>query len=832
MILRQAKNDDFNDIYEFVKIAFQTADVKDGTEQDFVLKLRARNTYVPELELVAVEDKEVIGHIMFTKLYVQADNGVYVGLLLAPLAVKLEHRKQGIGESLIGAGFEIAKKLGFSSAFLAGNPKYYGRFGFKEIGEFGIENRTEIPNQFVLGYFQPTELQDLFLSVEWSSGNYPEKLVIAMKNSGAGDTAWDSDKLIGLINVLDDSIMTAYIHYLLVNPAYQGNGIGKELVRLVTEKYKDYLRIVLIAYDKEVKFYQNCGLEIGFSKIDFDLPYAVSIVVPLSRYVINQIEDEPSFEYFHHYRTVNAFIDNALLKCGLEIASMGYEYLCVGASHSTGGYSGVFQHKTAARLAGMGYIGKNALFISNKYGPAVRLGTIATDMPFDVGAPIKADCGDCDICKRACPAMAIRGENLIMNKKTKEKNLKFENLNIMQPILKALGNEGYEIPSPIQQQAIPAALEGRDLLGCAQTGTGKTAAFAVPIIQLLSNGIKTVPSNIGALVLTPTRELAIQIEESFRAYGKYTSLKYAVVFGGVSQIPQVEKLKRGVDVLIATPGRLLDLINQKLVSLDSIRIFVLDEADRMLDMGFIHDVKKILKLLPENKQTLFFSATMPPQIASMADAILRNPIKIAITPTSSTVDAIEQSLYFVDKGNKKKLLVELLRNKVLASVLVFTRTKHGADKVVKDLAKANIRALAIHGNKAQSTRQAALNEFKAGNIRVLVATDIAARGIDIDELSCVINYDLPEVPETYVHRIGRTGRAGLGGIAISFCNIDEKKYLLEIEKLIGKTIPKIEGHSYPMEILALTPKGQSTQRKKVPRLDMDKKHQDTKGKRR
>lgn len=410
--------------------------------------------------------------------------------------------------------------------------------------------------------------------------------------------------------------------------------------------------------------------------------------------------------------------------------------------------------------------------------------------------------------------------------------MKFTDLDIIQPILKALGEEGYEAPSPIQQQAIPAVLKGRDLIGCAQTGTGKTAAFAIPIIQLLNSGVKTAPSSIGALVLTPTRELAIQIEESFRAYGRYTSLKYAVVFGGVSQVPQVEQLKRGVDVLIATPGRLIDLLNQKLVSLSAIKIFVLDEADRMLDMGFIHDVKRIMERLPANKQTLFFSATMPDQISDMANSILKNPIRVAVTPISSTVDSIEQRLYLVDKGNKNKLLVELLRNEDLISTLVFTRTKHGADRVVRDLDRANIRALAIHGNKAQSARQAALNGFKAGDVRVLVATDIAARGIDIDELSHVINYDLPEVPETYVHRIGRTGRAGLSGTAISFCSIDEKKHLIGIERLIGKTITKVGEHAYPMQIFEPSPKIQIEARKKVLKESMAIKNQNAQGKRR
>jgi len=383
--------------------------------------------------------------------------------------------------------------------------------------------------------------------------------------------------------------------------------------------------------------------------------------------------------------------------------------------------------------------------------------------------------------------------------------MEFKDLQIIPPILKAVTEEGYREPSPIQAQAIPPALSGRDVLGCAQTGTGKTAAFALPMIQLLSVKRQKKPNSIGALVLTPTRELAIQIEESFRTYGKYTKLTYAVIFGGVSQVPQVNQLRRGVDVLIATPGRLLDLINQGIVSLKDVGIFVLDEADRMLDMGFIRDVKKIIALLPKERQTLFFSATMPPEIADMAESILRNPAKVAVTPVSSTVDIISQQLYKVDKGNKIHLLTELLRNEAARSALVFTRTKHGADKVARSLAKKNITALAIHGDKAQSARQAALTRFKAGDVQVLIATDIAARGIDIDELSHVFNFDLPEPPETYVHRIGRTGRAGLGGVAISFCCIDEMKKLRDIEKLIGRKIEEMPNRTYPMEIFEPSP---------------------------
>ena len=391
--------------------------------------------------------------------------------------------------------------------------------------------------------------------------------------------------------------------------------------------------------------------------------------------------------------------------------------------------------------------------------------------------------------------------------------MEFKDLQLCPPILKAINDEGYTTPSPIQCEAIPPVLMGRDILGCAQTGTGKTAAFALPMIQLLSRRTQKRPGSIGALVLTPTRELAIQIEESFKAYGKYMRLKYAVVFGGVSQVPQVNKLRGGVDVLIATPGRLLDLMNQRLLSLRDVEILVLDEADRMLDMGFIHDVRKVLAQVPEKRQTLFFSATMPPEVAELTETILKNPVKIAVTPVSSTVDAIEQQLYFVDKGNKDHLLAELLAKPEVISALVFTRTKHGADKVVRNLARKNIPALAIHGNKAQTARQTALNSFKSGEIRALIATDIAARGIDIDELSHVINYDLPEPPETYVHRIGRTGRAGLGGVAISFCSIDEKKKLHDIEKLLKRKIEVVEDHAYPMQIFVPTPKAPPTPRR-------------------
>lgn len=379
--------------------------------------------------------------------------------------------------------------------------------------------------------------------------------------------------------------------------------------------------------------------------------------------------------------------------------------------------------------------------------------------------------------------------------------MNFENLNINSPILKALEVKGYTVPTPIQEQAIPIILESKDLLGCAQTGTGKTAAFAIPILQILYNEEKSKGETrkIRSLILTPTRELAIQIGESFEAYGKYTGLKYTVVFGGVSQEPQTRALKSGIDILVATPGRLLDLIDQNYISLKHIKIFVLDEADRMLDMGFSHDVKKIISKLPDIRQTLMFSATMPPEITKLVDVILKNPTKVAVTPVSSTVDTVEQAVYFVEKKDKKLLLIKLLKSKSIDSVLVFTRTKHGADKIVKDLIKDKITAQAIHGNKSQVARQLALSNFKLKRTKVLVATDIAARGIDIQELSHVINFDIPNIPETYVHRIGRTARAGLGGTALSFCDIDEKPYLRDIQKLISKKITVIEDHPYALK---------------------------------
>ena len=378
--------------------------------------------------------------------------------------------------------------------------------------------------------------------------------------------------------------------------------------------------------------------------------------------------------------------------------------------------------------------------------------------------------------------------------------MSFENLQLIEPILKAVKAEGYTTPTPIQAKAIPLVLNRKDILGCAQTGTGKTAAFAIPIIQLMcsrderASGRRTIRS----LILTPTRELAIQIGESFESYGKNTNLKYKVIFGGVSQHGQVEALKRGIDVLVATPGRLLDLMNQGFVRLNEIQFFVLDEADRMLDMGFVHDVKKVITKLPAKRQSLFFSATMPPAIVQLSASILVNPSKVEVAPVSSTADTINQVVYFVDKGNKRHLLNDILKNDKIERALVFTRTKYGADKVAKTLAQSGVVAQAIHGNKSQNARQNALHNFKSKSTRVLVATDIAARGIDIDELTHVINFELPNIPESYVHRIGRTGRAGADGIAIAFCDTEEKAYLKDIQKLIGKQIPVIDDHAFPL----------------------------------
>ena len=371
----------------------------------------------------------------------------------------------------------------------------------------------------------------------------------------------------------------------------------------------------------------------------------------------------------------------------------------------------------------------------------------------------------------------------------------FKELNITEPILKAIEEKGYANPTPIQVKAIPTALTGKDILGCAQTGTGKTAAFAIPIIQHLQ-ALKNRDKSIKALILTPTRELALQISECIDDYAKYTQVRHGVIFGGVNQRAQVNMLHKGVDILVATPGRLLDLMNQGYIHLDNVRHFVLDEADRMLDMGFIHDIKRLLPKLPKEKQTLFFSATMPDTIIALTNSLLKQPVKITITPKSSTVDTIEQTIYFVEKKEKSKLLISILHKTEGQSVLVFSRTKHNADRIVRVLSKAGIGSQAIHGNKSQNARQSALENFKTGKIRVMIATDIAARGIDVNQLSHVINYELPNISETYVHRIGRTGRAGHDGIAISFCESEELPYLKDIQKLIGLQIPVVKDHPW------------------------------------
>lgn len=375
--------------------------------------------------------------------------------------------------------------------------------------------------------------------------------------------------------------------------------------------------------------------------------------------------------------------------------------------------------------------------------------------------------------------------------------MKFKDLNIIEPILRALNEANYEVATPIQEKSIPALLEGKDMLGCAQTGTGKTAAFALPIVQNVFNSKKQIkgPKPIQALILAPTRELAIQIQENISVYSKYVGVKNTVVFGGVSKFPQIKALKYGVDILIATPGRLIDLVNQKYIKLNNIKYLVLDEADRMLDMGMIEDVKRIISMLPKERQNLLFSATMPKEVEKLVDNILNDPVKVEVTPVSSTVDIINQGLYFVDKKHKRTMLIRLLEDNNIKSALVFTRTKRAADIVTKDLTKANISAKAIHGDKSQNARQRALNKFKDGSIKVLVATDIAARGIDITELSHVVNFDMPEEPETYVHRIGRTGRAGHEGTAISLCDEESRHHLMRIEKLINKRIPVIADYS-------------------------------------
>lgn len=377
--------------------------------------------------------------------------------------------------------------------------------------------------------------------------------------------------------------------------------------------------------------------------------------------------------------------------------------------------------------------------------------------------------------------------------------MSFNDLQLIEPVLHALQDEGYTNPTPVQQQSIPVILQQKDVLGCAQTGTGKTAAFAIPLLQLLHQQPMPAKNHrraVSVLVLTPTRELAIQVGESFKTYGKYLPLKHVVVYGGVSQHAQVTALSKGADILVATPGRLLDLLNQRLLSLEQIKYFVLDEADRMLDMGFIHDVKRIIARLPVKRQTVFFSATLSPEIQALSNSLLNQPVKIKVTPPATTVELIQQSLYHVSRENKRPLLISLLSDPAIKTALVFTRTKHGADKVAKDLTRKGIRSAAIHGNKSQNARQAALLDFKNGKIKVLVATDIAARGIDIDGMSHVFNYELPDVPETYVHRIGRTGRAGASGIAVSFCDLEERESLRDIQKLIRKEIPVIRDHAF------------------------------------
>ncbi|MBN1310628.1 MAG: DEAD/DEAH box helicase [Anaerolineae bacterium] len=375
--------------------------------------------------------------------------------------------------------------------------------------------------------------------------------------------------------------------------------------------------------------------------------------------------------------------------------------------------------------------------------------------------------------------------------------MRFEDLKLNHNLLNAVRTEGYTQPTPIQEQAIPHVLAGKDLLGCAQTGTGKTAAFALPLLQRLAasgNGNGRRP--IRTLVLAPTRELANQIGESFRAYGRHTGLKVAVIYGGVGQNPQVQALKRGVDILVATPGRLLDLIGQGHVHLEHAEALVLDEADRMLDMGFIHDVRRVVKVLPKQRQTLLFSATMPRDIQELADAILVDPVQVSVAPPTMTVEETKQAVYFVEKSSKIELLQHLLDDPAVTRVLVFTRTKHGANRVVKQLSRARVAAEPIHGNKSQTARERALANFKSGRTRVLVATDIAARGIDVEDITHVINYDLPNEPETYVHRIGRTGRAGASGIALSFCSVDERAYLKDIERLIRQHVAVVDGHPY------------------------------------
>ncbi len=377
--------------------------------------------------------------------------------------------------------------------------------------------------------------------------------------------------------------------------------------------------------------------------------------------------------------------------------------------------------------------------------------------------------------------------------------MQFKDLEIIEPILKALKEENYTEPTSIQEKAIPLILHGHDVLGSAQTGTGKTAAFAIPILQHLYLDFKKQkhPRKIKSLIITPTRELAIQIGESFSTYGRYTGVRNTVIFGGVNQNPQAQAISKGVDVLVATPGRLLDLMDQGLVHLNDIEYFVLDEADRMLDMGFIHDIRKIIAKLPQERQSLFFSATMPENIVELSRKILRNPKKVEVSPVSSTAETIQQYLYYTNRTSKKELLFYILQDQEIDQVLLFSRTKHGADRIARELQKAKIKTASIHGDKGQNQRQKALNDFKEGEIRVLVATDIAARGIDIDRLRYVINYDIPNVAETYVHRIGRTGRAGEDGIAISLCEPEENVFIKDIEKLIRLKIEVVKDNPFP-----------------------------------
>ena len=410
----------------------------------------------------------------------------------------------------------------------------------------------------------------------------------------------------------------------------------------------------------------------------------------------------------------------------------------------------------------------------------------------------------------------------------------FEDLSLSKSIQRAVFEEGYTNPTPIQEKAIPIILAGTDLVGCAQTGTGKTAAFAIPIIHQLHRivGSSKKQKEIRTLVVTPTRELAVQIGESFDTYGKYTNLRQLTIFGGVSQIPQVDQLKKGIDILIATPGRLLDLHKQGFIDLNHLHHLVLDEADQMLDMGFINDVKKIVKLTPNNRQTLLFSATMPMAIRELADTFLTQPQYVSVTPVSSTAETVEQRIYFVDKGDKRKLLYHLIRNENISDVLVFSRTKHGADNVVKALRKQGVAAEAIHGDKSQNARQRVLDSFKNKEVGVLVATDIAARGIDIDQLPFVINFDLPNIPETYVHRIGRTGRAGNGGIAISFCGKDEEPYWKDIQKLIKVNVKTIGEHPFPWKDEAPNPEAKPDLRNKNKETNSRKSENSKKNKKR